>query len=150
VHLTGVLQDLPYWDTLFLILSGLTLLVAGVLFVRDKWRAFNGVLALATIFYVVVLIIQFRLMLWFAGYSQQVATIYAPTAVIEFLLTLVCVALLAVAGWYASYGDKTKINQFFPVAMNVWLYSAMFGIVVLLLENVITIGQFAAWCGQHI
>jgi uncharacterized membrane protein YozB (DUF420 family) len=149
-HLSGLLQDLPYWVTVFLVLSGLSVVTAGALFLRDKWRAFNGVLAVTTVLYTVVLVLQFRLMLWFAGYNAQVATIYAPTAIIEFLLILVGVALLAVAGWYASYADKTKINQFFPVAMNVWIYSVLFGIAVLFMENVITVGQFAAWCGQHI
>lgn len=150
VPLTGLLHDLPYWVTLVLILCGISVFVSGSLFVRNRWRAFNAMLALMTVLYVVAMILQFRLMLWFAGQKPQLMTIYTPTAVIEFSLVVVCVALLAGAGWYASYGNKAKINAFFPVAANVWIYTAMFGIVVLLLENVITIGQFAAWCGQHI
>lgn len=145
-----LLKDLPYYSTLLLLLSGLLVLLAAVFFARDKWTAFNAVLALATMSFVAVLAVQFRMMIWFMDYSKQIATIYAPTAVLQFLLTLICVILLAYAGWYASYGRKEKINKFFPVAMNVWLYAVFSGIVIMLLEDVMTVGQFAAWCGQHL
>ncbi|MBX5435973.1 MAG: hypothetical protein IRZ33_01995 [Alicyclobacillaceae bacterium] len=146
----GLLKELPYWDTLFLIIAGVLLLIAAPLFVKNRWKAFNGVLALATIAFMVVLVIQFRLMIWFTWASPQVATLYAPTAVIEFLLTLLSVILLAVAGWYANFGSKKKINGFFPIAMNVWLYTIISAIVILLVEDVMSIGEFAAWCGQHL
>ncbi|WP_029423004.1 hypothetical protein [Alicyclobacillus macrosporangiidus] len=142
-----LLKDLPYFAVLFSIISTVLLLIAASFFVRDKWRAFNGTLALAALTYAVVLLTQFRLMIWFAGYSKQVATIYAPTAAMQFLLNLVGMILLAVAGWYSSFPNKAHINKFFPVAMNVWLYSAVSGILILIIENVITWGQFAAWCG---
>ncbi|MCL6547634.1 MAG: hypothetical protein K6T30_01845 [Alicyclobacillus sp.] len=146
----SLLRELPYWDTLLMIVAGVLLLIAAPFFVRNRWREFNLMLALATLAFVAVLVIQFRLMLWFSYSSPQIATIYAPTAAIQFLLTLVCVILLAVAGWYANFGNKKKINAFFPVAMNVWLYTIISGIVILLVEDVMTIGQFAAWCGQHL
>ncbi|MCF8564048.1 hypothetical protein LLE49_04760 [Alicyclobacillus tolerans] len=147
---SNLLKDLPYYNTLVLIISGLLLLLAGTLFIRNQWRGFNLVLALTTLAYVGVLATQFRLMLWFIHYSPQIGTIYGPTSVIEFLLDVISIILLIYAGWYASYANKKKLNQFFPVAMNVWLYTIVSGIVVLLVENVMTVGQFAAWCGQHI
>lgn len=145
-----LLKDMPYYDVLFMLLSAVFLFIAGAFFAKNMWRAFNGMLALTTLSFVALLICEFDLMRWFAGYSQQVATIYAPTAVIEFLLTCVCVVLLCFAGWYSSFANKKKINAFFPVAMNVWLYSVFSGIVIILLENVMTVGQFAAWCGTHL
>jgi len=126
------------------------LLVAASFFARDRWKAFNGVLALTTLSFAASALIEFRLMIWFADYNKQIATIYTPTAVIEFLLLLVCIVLLAVTGWYSGLGSKKKINQMFPVAMNVWLYAAFANVVILLVENVMTVGQFAAWCGQHL
>lgn len=145
-----LLKDLPYVDVLMMLVSGVLLLIAASLFRRNKWKAFNLLLALSTLSYVTVLITQFKLMVWFAGSSQQIATIYAPTAAIQFLFTFLCVILLGFAGWFASYGSKAKINYYFPVFMNVWLYTILAGIVILFLENVLTIGQFAAWCGQHL
>ncbi|MCL6632786.1 MAG: hypothetical protein K6T63_09145 [Alicyclobacillus herbarius] len=144
-----LLTDLPYWDTLLLIVSGVLVVVAGVFFAKDRWRVFNSVLALAVLSWVATALIQFRLMLWFAGYSKQIKTIDGPTSMIVFGLTAVSVILIAIAGWYASFANKRKINEFFPVAMNVWVYTVMFGIVVLLMERVLTVGQFAAWCGLH-
>ncbi|WP_067931746.1 hypothetical protein [Alicyclobacillus kakegawensis] len=144
-----LLTDLPYWDTLILIVSGVLVLVAATFFARDRWQAFNAVLALAVLSWVATTLIQFRLMLWFAGYNQQIKTIDWPTSMIVFALTFISTVLIAIAGWYASFANKAKVNAFFPVAMNVWLYTVMFGIVVLLMERVLTVGQFAAWCGLH-
>ncbi|QSO54471.1 hypothetical protein JZ785_12310 [Alicyclobacillus curvatus] len=147
---SALLKDLPYYAVLLSILSAVILLVASQFFTRDKWRAFSLTLALGTLSYVALAAVQFQLMLRFGHASAQSATIYAPTAVIQFALTTVGVVLLAAAGWYTGFANKAKINAFFPVAMNVWLYSAMSGIVILLLEDVLTVGQFAAWCGQHL
>lgn len=145
-----VLTNLPYLTVLLAIVSVILLFVAASFFAKDKWRAFNLVLALITLVYIVQVIVEFNLMLWFAGYSKQVATIYAPTAIMEFALTVVYVMLLVVAGWYASFANKRKINSFFPVGMNVWLYAAFSNVVILLIENVLSVGQFAAWFGQHL
>lgn len=147
---SGVLKDLPYYTVLLSVISALILLGAARFFIKDKWRAFSLTLGLATLFYVALAAVQFQLMLRFGHASVQDATIFVPTATIQFCLTLVGVVLLAVAGWYAGFANKAKLNTFFPVAMNVWLYSAMSGIVILLVENVLTVGQFAAWCGQHL
>ena len=147
---SAVLKDLPYYAVLLSIISAVLLVVAATFFVKNHWRAFNGILAVATLFYAGLGAVQFQMMLRFGHASAQSATIYAPTAVVQFLLTLVGVILLAVAGWYSGYANKGKINAFFPVAMNVWLYTAASGIVILLLEDVLTVGQFAAWCGQHL
>jgi uncharacterized membrane protein YozB (DUF420 family) len=150
LNIGNVLKDLPYLSVLLSIVSALLLVVAAIFFVRNKWQAFNTLLALAGLSYVGELITQFNLMVWFSGVNQQAATIYAPTEVIQFLLTALCVIMLVVAGWYASFRNKGKINKFFPVAMNVWLYAAVSSILILLLEDVISFGQFAAWCGQHL
>lgn len=147
---SAVLKDLPYYTVLLSILSAVILLVAARFFIKDRWRAFTVSLALATLFYVALAAVQFQLMFRFGHASIQDATIYVPTAVIQFALTGVGVVLLAVAGWYSGFANKAKLNAFFPVAMNVWLYSAMSGIVILLVEDVLTVGQFAAWCGQHL
>ncbi|MCL6452351.1 MAG: hypothetical protein K6T78_01845 [Alicyclobacillus sp.] len=146
----GLLTQLPDYAVLCAILSAILVVIAGALFVKDKWGAFRGVLALATLSYVAMTGIHFRLMLWVGHYSPQAATIYAPTEVAQFVLSAICVILLAVAGWYSTFANKGKVNAFFPVATNVWIYTALSGIVILLLENVLTVGQFAAWCGQHL
>lgn len=151
VEPTGALvQDAPYFNTLFLLLASALLFVAGVLFVKNRWRAFNAVLAVVTLAYVAVMIGQFDLMVKFVSSSQQVATIYGPTATIQFLLSILSVILCIYTGWYTSFANKARVNYFFPVAVNVWLYSAASGIVILLTENVMTVGKFAAWCGQHL
>jgi len=144
------LSDLPYFYTLFLLIAGILVLVAGALFVKNRWKAFNGVLAIAAIFFVAVMITEFQLMLWFSNYSKQIATIYTPTLVIQLILSIICVILVIIAGWYASFANKKKLNSFFPVAMNVWIYTVLSSIVILLMEDVMTFGQFAAWCGQHL
>lgn len=146
----ALLRDLPYLSTLLLLLAGILCLVAGALYLRDRWKAFNAVLALTTLSFVGVVAIDLRLFLWFSFTSAQVRTIYAPTAFIEMGVSITSLGLLAACGWYASYGNKARINYFFPAAMNWWLYNVLFGIGVLLMENVITVGSFAAWCGQHL
>ncbi|KPV43889.1 hypothetical protein [Alicyclobacillus ferrooxydans] len=145
-----ILKDLPYYSVLLSVISAVLLVGAATFFVKDRWGAFNGTLGLATLFYIGLAAVQFQMMLRFGHASPQSATIYAPTAIVQFLLTVVGVILLAVAGWYSGFASKAKINAFFPVAMNVWLYTAASGIVILLLEDVLTVGQFAAWCGQHL
>ncbi|GMA49673.1 hypothetical protein GCM10025857_10300 [Alicyclobacillus contaminans] len=146
----SLLRNLPYVTVLLSVLAVLLLFVAAAFFKRDRWRPFRAVLALTTLVYLAQVIVQFNLMLWFAGYSKQVATIYAPTAVMEFLLSVVCIVLLAGVGWYSAYGNKRMVNGYFPVAMNVWLYTAFSNVVILLVENVVSVSQFAAWCGQHL
>lgn len=145
----ALLKDVPYWDTLLLLVSGILVLVAAIFYTRNKWAAFRGILAITTLSYTAAALVQLRLTIWFGHAGKQIATIYTPTAILVFLLAIVSVIMLAFAGWYSSYADKTRINQFFPIGMNVWLYTALFGIVVLLVEDVMTVGQFAAWCGLH-
>lgn len=145
-----LLQDIPFIHILLLLVSVVFLLIAGTFFVKNRWRAFNLMLALTTLAYVGVMITAFDMMIWFGNYSPQVATIYAPTETIQFLLSVICVVLLMIAGWYSSFGSKRKINSFFPVAMNVWMYTAFSSLVIWLMEDVVSIGQFAAWCGQHL
>ncbi len=144
------LQDLPYFATLLLIVSGILCLIAGALFAKNRWPALNGVLALTVLSYIAVVGIELRLLLWFTFTSVQMRTAYAPTAFIELGVSVTSVVFLAVSGTYASYGNKARLNYFFPAAMNWWLYNALFGIVVLLVENVITVRSFVAWCGQHL
>ncbi|MCL6593351.1 MAG: hypothetical protein K6T31_05195, partial [Alicyclobacillus sp.] len=84
-----LLRDLPYYTVLFSVISALLLLLAASFFKRDRWKAFNLTLALATLTYAVTTLTQFRMTLWFAGYSKQVATIYAPTSAMQFLLNVV-------------------------------------------------------------
>lgn len=146
----GLLTTLPDYAVLLSIVSTILVLIAGAFFVKDKWGPFKGVLALATLSYFAITAIQFRLMLWVGHYSPQAATIYAPTEVTQFVLSALCVILLVVAGWYTGFADKAKINAYFPVATNVWIYTTLSSVVILLLEHVLTVGQFAAWCGQHI
>lgn len=150
VSLAPILKDVPYYDTLFQLLAAILLFVSGGFFTKNRWKAFNAVLALVTILFVGVLIAQFELMIRFGNASVQVATIYTPTAVIQFLVTLVCVVLCVVTGWYASFANKRRVDYFFPAAMNVWLYSIASGVVILLTEDVMSVGRFAAWCGMHL
>lgn len=145
-----LLKDLPYWDVLLLVVSAILVLIAGSFFVKNMWKAFNAMLAICTLTFVALLVCEFNLLIWFCNYSRQVATIYAPSAAIQLLLTFLCVILLVFAGWYSSFRNKLKINNFFPVAVNVWLYAAFSGVVIFFLEDVMTFGQFAAWCGIHI
>ncbi|GGJ01475.1 hypothetical protein GCM10010885_08370 [Alicyclobacillus cellulosilyticus] len=144
------LQGLPYQTMLFLLISGVLLFIAGAFFVRNAWHGFRVTLALTTLSFFAVLVLQFRIMVWFTYASKQIATIYTPSAFIEFALVVLSVILLAIGGWFASFASKRRINRFFPVAMNVWLYTVFAGIVMMLLENVMTVGEFAAWCGQHL
>lgn len=146
----SLLTQLPYYYVILAVISAVLLITAGSFFVKNRWTGFKAMLALSTLSYMAMTLIEFRLMLWLGHVNQQIATIDVPSAVVEFVLSAIGVILLATAGWYASYANKTKLNRFFPVAMNVWLYTAFSGIVMLLLENVMTVGQFAAWCGQHI
>lgn len=150
VQLAPILHEVPYYDTLFQLLAAVLLFISGGFFLRNRWKAFNGTLALVTLLFVAVMIAQFELMIRFVNSSQQVATIYGPTATIQFLLTFFCVIMCIVTGWYSSWGNKARINYFFPIAMNVWLYSIASGLVILLTEDVMSVGKFAAWCGQHL
>jgi uncharacterized membrane protein YozB (DUF420 family) len=145
-----LLKDLPYWNVLLMLISAVFLLIAGSFFAKNMWRAFNAFLALATLSFIALLVCEFNLLIWFANFSRQVATIYAPTETIQLLLTFLCVILLVCAGWYSSFGNKLKINNLFPVAMNVWLYTIFSGIIIFFIEDVMSFGQFAAWCGIHI
>lgn len=145
-----MLHNLPYFDVLMLLVSALLLLAAGAAFARRKWQPFRVLLALSTLSYASVFVTQLQLFVGFADYNQQIATIYAPSQGIELCLTFICLILLVFAGYYASFGNKAKLNAYFPVSMNVWLYTIFAGVVILLLEHVLTIGQFAEWCGLHL
>jgi len=146
----GAGQELPYWDTLVLIIACIVLFIAGSLFKKGAWRGFNAMLMLTAILFLAFTDIEFWLLQYFLSASVQVKTAYFATTAIQFTLGCLSVLLLIIAGVYASYRNKEKIRNFFPVVMNVWLYTVAISIVILLVTDVMTVGQFGAWCGTKL
>ncbi|MDB5084767.1 MAG: hypothetical protein JWN30_1653 [Bacilli bacterium] len=140
------LKDLPYLDTLTLIVAGLLLLLAGRFFRTKSWRKFNVTMALAVPLYLIIGDVQYWIIDALSKQNSQIQTAYMGPALIEFALTVLSFILLVRVNWIT----REKLKTYFPICMNVWLYTIASSIIMLLITDVVNFGDMAAWCGTKL
>lgn len=142
--------DLPAVSTLLLIVTGIIVLAAANFFRRDKRKAFQATLVLAVLAYVAQAITQIRLLVFTFGLGPAAWTTSLMIFILQLALSLICIGFLVAIGIYFSDRNEKALRRLVPAAMSVFMYTIIIGVLVLVLTDMITIGQFTQWCGTKI
>lgn len=150
VPISPEIQNLSYISTLVLIVTGILLMFAGVQFRNSQYKLFRGTMAVGAILYVSYFILQIQLLKGYIAQGTAIATINAPITAFQMLGTLVSLGMIAAVGWYGDSKDGKVLRRLVPGAMAVWMYAVVVGITVLIITDVVHVGEFAEWCGQKV
>ncbi|GAX88478.1 hypothetical protein [Effusibacillus lacus] len=150
VNLPGDVTNLHYLSTAVLILTGIVLLVAGILFRNSEYKKFVGTMGIGAVLYSAYLVMQIQLLVKYVKQGAAIATINATITGFEILITLTSLALIAAVGWYGDSKNGKVLRRLVPGAMAVWMYAVVVGITVMIVTDVVSISEFAEWCGTRI
>lgn len=140
-------SDLPYMSTLTLLLGAIAALFMGNSFRKRANGAFVAGLLVSAILFAVSMVQEWMLIKEMAALGPAVWTSYVTVYVCQFLMLLISVILFVIAIGFHFRGNEKALKRFIPASMSVWLFTLMLGIGILLLTNVMTVEQFAEWCG---
>lgn len=150
VELPADVKSFSYISTLVLIVTSVVLLIAGVSFRNGSYKKFLGTMGFGAILYATHLVLQIQLMMKYIALGKAVATINATITAFQILITLTSLALIAAVGWYGDAKDGKVLRRLVPGAMAVWMYAVVVGIAVMIITDVVSVGQFAEWCGTRL
>ncbi len=139
--------DLPYLSTLTLLIGALGALFTGNSFRKRANGAFTAGLLVSTVLFTASLVQEWMLIKELAALGPVAWTAYVTVYVCQFIMLLISVVLFLVAIGFHIRGNEKALQRFIPASMSVWLFTLMLGIAILLLTNVISVEQFAEWCG---
>lgn len=150
VRLPAEVTNLSNFSTLVLIVNGVVLLIAGILFRNSSYRKFLGTMAIGAILYAVNLILQIQLLTKYIAQGKAVATINGTITGFQILITVVSLAFIAAVGWYGDGKNGKVLRRLVPGAMAVWMYAVVVGLTVLIITDVVSVSEFAEWCGTRV
>ncbi|GAB6936131.1 hypothetical protein JCM14720_20520 [Calditerricola yamamurae] len=150
VDFAGKAGDLPYLNTLILLGSAVLALIAGQAFRKRMNGAFIVTLALATLLALAYAVLGGQLVLEMTGLGKAVWTAYLTVYGLHWLLGLFNFILLAVALVFAFAGKEQALKRLVPTGMSVWLYTAITGLAVFVITDVVSVSEFAEWCGTKL
>ncbi|GIM46687.1 hypothetical protein DNHGIG_22360 [Collibacillus ludicampi] len=140
-------KEMLWLSIIVLLVCGILLLLAGGFFRADKWRSFNVAMSLITLCFFAYGLLQIWFIRFLVQQTPQIWTAYVGIAAIQVLLAAVSIILLIWAAFYTGFKNKQRLRAWVPVVMNVWLYTVIVGIVVIFLTDLMTVSEFADYCG---
>lgn len=150
VDFAGKAGDLPYLNTLILLGSAVLALIAGQAFRKRANGAFVAALALATLLALAYVVLGAQLIREMVTLGKAVWTAYLTVYGLHWILGLLNFILLAVALAFAFAGKENALKRLVPAGMSVWLYTAISGLAVFVITDVVSVGAFAEWCGTKL
>lgn len=146
----GANANLPAFTTIFLLVAGFLLLLAGNFFRANQMGKFNVMMVLATLAITGYAAMQLWLMSFVHGLGAHAWTTHMGIYLLQFSLALVCIGFMMAIGKYYSERNIKALNRLVPAALSVFLYTVMTGILTLVITDMISVGEFAEWCGTRI
>lgn len=144
------IQNLAYISILVLIVTGALLFFGGVQYRNSQYKKFMGVMSIAALLYAAYLVLQIMLLNGYLSQGAAIGTINGTVTALQIPITLVSLGFIAAVGWYGDSKNGKALNRLVPGAMAVWMYAVVVGLAVLLLTEVVTVSQFADWCGTRL
>ncbi|BCJ86869.1 hypothetical protein [Effusibacillus dendaii] len=150
VQLPDEIKNLSYISTLVLIVTTVVLMIAGILFRNSSYKKFLGTMGFGALLYTAYLILQIELCVKYFQAGAAITTINATITIFQIITALVSLGFIAAVGWYGDSQNGKALRRLVPGAMAVWTYAVITGIVVLIITDVVSVGQFADWCGTRL
>jgi uncharacterized membrane protein YozB (DUF420 family) len=146
----GDSANLPYVTTLFLLIAGFIVLLAGSFYKQNKRKAFMGTMVLATIAFFVYGLTEMWLLVDTYYLGAQAWTAYLGIYALQVALALVNIVFIGAIAKHFGDRNDAALRRLVPAAMSVFMYTVVVGISVLLVTDVVSVGQFAEWCGTKL
>ncbi|MFD2171839.1 hypothetical protein [Tumebacillus lipolyticus] len=146
----GPNADLPAITTIILLVAGFILLLAGNFFRSNAMGKFNVMMILATLAITAYAVMQIWLMVYVHEQGAHAWTTHMGIYLLQLCLALVCITFMMFIGKYISERNIKALNRLVPAAMSVFLYTVITGVLTLVITDMISVGEFAEWCGTRI
>lgn len=140
-------SDLPYMSTLTLLLGTVAAVFMGNSYRKRANGAFLIGLLVSTALFAASMVQEWMLIKEMAALGPAAWTAYVTVYTSQFIMLLISVILFVIAIAFHFRGNEKALKRFIPASMSVWLFTLMLGLGILLLTNVMTVEQFAEWCG---
>lgn len=150
VKLPSEVTSLSYLSTVVLIVTGVILLIAGMLFRNGSYKKFIGTMGIGALAYAGYLLLQIQLLKKYIAQGAAIGTVNGTITAFQMLITLVSLVFIAAVGWYGDRKDGKALSRLVPGAMAVWMYAVVIGITVLIVTDVVSVSEFAGWCGTRL
>ncbi|HEU4963505.1 MAG TPA: hypothetical protein VFV52_06525 [Bacilli bacterium] len=142
--------DLPAITTIVLIVAGFITVIAGSFHRQGAWKKFQVMMGLAALAFIAYAVLLLKLMGYTHSLGAAAWTTHMGIYVFQFGLVLVNLFMIAKIGILFSDRNQKSLNNWVPAAMSVFLYTVILGIIVLLVTDMISVGEFTEWCGKRI
>jgi uncharacterized membrane protein YozB (DUF420 family) len=146
----GANADLPSYTTIVLLVAGFILLLAGSAYKQNAMKRFQGLMVVASLAFTAYAVMQMWLIVTVWDLGAAAWTTHLGIYVLQFSLALIDLVFIGFIGYYYSNRNDAKLRSVVPAAMSVFIYTVFIGITVLLITDMISIGQFAEWCGTRL
>ncbi|ASS76432.1 hypothetical protein CIG75_16690 [Tumebacillus algifaecis] len=146
----GPNADLPAITTIILLVAGLLLLLAASFFRSKAMGKFNIMMVLSTLAITAYAVMQIWLLFYTHEQGEHAWTTHMGIYFLQLALSLVCIGFMMAIGKYYSERNIKALNRLVPAALSVFLYTVATGVLTLVLTDMISVGEFAEWCGTRI
>jgi len=146
----GANANLPALTTIVLLVAGFILVLAGAAWRNEARKRFQLLMVLATLAFSAYAVMLMWLMVYTWDLGAAAWTTNLGIYFLQFVLALVDIAFLAFIGMAFSDRNEKKLQSLVSAGMSVFMYTVLIGLVVLLVTDMISIGEFAEWCGNRL
>ena len=144
----GANANLPSLSFICLLVAGFVILMAGSFFRNNQYKKFQGAMILATIAFVGYAILQMWLLVFTYYLGTAAWTTHLALYSLQFALAVIDIIFVLMIGKNFAERNETALRRLVPAAMSVFMYTVLIGVVTLVVTDMLTVGQFASWCGQ--
>lgn len=146
----GANADLPALSTICLLVAGFVVLLAGNFFRNNQYKKFQATLIIATLAFVGYALLQMWLLVFTYYLGTAAWTTHLALYSLQFGLAVIDVIFIIMIGKNFAERNEKALRRLVPAAMSVFIYTVLIGLVTLIVTDMITVGQFASWCGQKL
>lgn len=146
----GAQADLPGFTVIALLLAGFLAYFAGTSWKAGKRKAFMGFMVALTLVFFAYTALQMYLIAytWYLGAGAWTA--YLGIYVTQILLAFVIIGMLIAVAKYFGDRNEKQLRSLIPATITVIFYAVVTGLIVLVLTNMMSVGEFADWCGTKL
>jgi uncharacterized membrane protein YozB (DUF420 family) len=146
----GANADLPALTTICLLVAGFVVLLAGSFFRNNQYKKFQGTMIIAVLAFFGYAVLQMWLLVDAYYLGTAAWTTHLALYSLQFALALIDIIFILLIGKHFAERNEKALRRLVPAAMSVFMYTVLLGILTLVVTDMITVGQFASWCGEKL
>ncbi|MGB8954213.1 MAG: hypothetical protein WCC10_02485 [Tumebacillaceae bacterium] len=146
----GQFADMPEYTTLILLVAGFILLLAGSAFRSNAYKRFQALMILATlaIFGYAISLMWMIVHTYYLGANAW--TTHLGIYSCQMILAVVCMVFMFFVGKAFAERNEKGLRTLVPITLSIFLYTVVTGLLIFIVTDVVSIEQFAEWCGTKL